>query len=140
MPPDPRVAQALEQLKWPYKTDDDGDFQIVLELESQRTQLVLVRSRTYEHGTYELREMWSAAYDSPGPVDPEVARLLLRENLGQKLGSWAVLPQQDGKRNLVIYVARLPAGADADTLGAYISAVADVADDLEEQLGGKDEF
>ncbi|MEW6278321.1 MAG: hypothetical protein AB1758_06850 [Candidatus Eremiobacterota bacterium] len=138
--PDARVQATLEALKWPYKTDRDGDYQLVVEMEGKRTQLVLVRSRTYECGHLEVRELWSAAYESNGPVSADLGRSLLEDNLRNKYGSWATLPQEGGQKQLILYVARIPAAADPDTFAAYVNSVALLADDLERDLGGKDDF
>lgn len=53
--PDPRVAQALDQLEIKYEVEDDGDYKIGFALEDRRSQIGYIRSRTMNFGEFELR-------------------------------------------------------------------------------------
>lgn len=137
---DPRVETSLKELKWAYKTDEDGDFNVVMQTESGRTQLVIIRSRTFSVGKLEQREIWSAAALTDGEVPPEAARALLSDSLQVKIGFWATLPQEEGKKQLLLYVARVPASCDSGSFAEYCQGVAEVADDLEKELTNKDDY
>ncbi|MCE7870926.1 hypothetical protein DYH09_11170 [bacterium CPR1] len=138
--PDPRVEAVLKKLEWSYKTDEDGDYQLVMQTEGERTQLLVVRSRTFSVGNFEMREIWSAAGIYEAEVPAEAARTLLDDSLQTKLGSWAILPQSEGTKQLVLYVSRIPADADLETFSAFAEGVAQEADSFEAELTGKDDY
>jgi thiamine monophosphate kinase len=140
LPPDPRVEEPLKKLEWSYKTDEDGDYQLVMQTEGERTQLLVVRSKTFTVGKLEMREIWSAAGIYDGEIPAEVARALLDDSLQTKLGSWAILPQSEGTKQLVLYVSRIPADADLETFSAFAEGVAQEADSFEMELTGKDDY
>lgn len=139
--PDPRIQKTLDELAWKYKTDNDGDYSFIMETDNNRTQLLIVRSRTFSTGKLEQREIWSAGALVDGDVSLETARMLLSDNLQVKLGCWCTIPQDEDKKRLVMYVARIPAECDKETFAEYCQGVAEVADALEQQLEpGKDQY
>lgn len=140
IPPDPRVEATIKKLDWSYKTDEDGDYQLVMEVEGERTQLLVVRSKTFTVGKLEMREIWSAAGLYEGEVPPDTALAMLDDSLQTKLGSWAILPQSEGTKQLVLYVSRIPADADEETFSAFAEGVAAEADSFELELTGKDDY
>ncbi len=140
IPPDPRVEAILKKLDWSYKTDADGDYQLVMEVEGKRTQLLVVRSKTFTVGTLEMREIWSAAGLYEGEIPADTALAMLDDSLQTKLGSWALLPQAEGTKQLVLYVSRIPADADEETFSAFAEGVAAEADGFELGLTGKDDY
>ncbi len=136
---DPRVGKVFEELKWSVKTDEDGDYDVVMQCANNRTQLLVVRSRTFTTGKLEQREIWSAAGKVEGEIPVELARRLLAANLELKYGFWTVLPQSNGGQ-MVLYTARVPVDIDPETFADYCQSVAEITDGLEEELTGKDTF
>ncbi len=136
---DPRVGKLLDELKWSYKTDEDGDYNVVMQCSDSRTQLLVLRSRTFSTGRLEQREIWSAAAQLDGEVPVELARQLLAANLELKYGFWTVLPQSEGKQ-MVLYTARVPVEIDKETFADFCQSVAEITDGLEEQLTSKDTY
>ena len=63
---DPRVKRMLDALELKYSSDDDGDFQVVVEFEDGRSQLAYINSDTQFMNDFEIRELWSVAYISEG--------------------------------------------------------------------------
>lgn len=137
---DPRVEKSLNELKWTFKTDSDGDYTILLETAENRTQQVVVRSRTFQIGKVDQREIWSAAAIAEPDVDVELGRALLSLNLQEKLGFWCTIPQEQAKKHLVMYIARIPAECDAETFSEYAQGVAEVADAFEQELSDQDTY
>ncbi|HEX7374995.1 MAG TPA: hypothetical protein VF277_08465 [Steroidobacteraceae bacterium] len=134
---DPRVEAALRSSSVAY-TNDEGDFRLIYSLGGGRTQVVWVASATARIMKLELRDVWSLAYRGTGQVPAEMAKRLLTENARMVLGAWQV--NQSPDKFLVVYLAQIPADADATSLQEVIEAVAVSADRIEQELTGADEF
>jgi hypothetical protein len=129
------VKAQLDAKGTPYSIDDDGDFQIVVNVGDGRTQLVWVRSAVESTDQHKVREIWSPGYRSEtGSFSAAIANDLLERSNLLKLGSWV---KQDDVAMLVI---KIPAGADADALDEAIDLAAAAADSLEQELMGSDEL
>ncbi len=135
---DSRVEKPLQGAALAYSVDEDGDFRLIYELPDGRSQLVWVASRTSRLQTVEVRDVWSVAYRSVGQVSPDVANQLLLDNAAQTQGAWQV--QRSGDEYLVVFSAQIPADTSAATLLETLDAVIRVADGLERQLTGGDQF
>ncbi len=133
---DPRVARALDAKGISYTVDSDGDYKIVLGTNDDRTQLAFVRSSTNEYGNMEIREIWSFGYKADGDEFPKsVANSLLEDTFSKKLGAWAKLG------NRAVFVVKISANADAESLFNGLKACMLSADTMEEKLtGDTDEF
>jgi hypothetical protein len=136
---DPRVRNALEQLKIPFIIDDDGDFTAELKVDKGRTQNVLIYSTTQKLDHLEMREIASAAYRVEGDIDAKIAQRLLVSNAQLKMGAWQLDP---GKGNIryAVLSAKIPANASPQEMEDAISVVMYGADKLEQELSGKDNF
>ena len=133
--PDPLVKAQLESREIPFEIDDDGDFQIVVRLEDDRTQLVWVRSSVQETGSLRVREIWSPGYQSNTDRFPAaIANDLLARSNELILGAWV---KQD---QVAMFVAKIPADASADQLDEAIDLAAISADEVEQELTGKDDL
>lgn len=133
--PDPVVKAHLESKGTPFEVDEDGDFQIVVQLEDDRTQLVWVRSAVSETDFHKVREIWSPGYQSPTDSFPSsIANDLLARSNEMILGSWV---KQD---RVAMFVTKVAADADADALDEAIDLTAVAADETELDLTGKDEL
>ena len=136
--PDSRVERPLQDAALSYRIDEDGDFRLTYDVGDGRSQLVWVASRTSRLQTVEVRDVWSVAYRSVGPVSADVANQLLFDNAAQALGAWQV--QRSGEEYLVVFSAQVPAESSAATLLETLDAVIRVADGLERQLTSDDRF
>jgi hypothetical protein len=132
---DPVVKAQLESKGTPFTIDEDGDFQITVRIDDERTQLVWVRSAIEETGHMRVREIWSPGYESATPAFPAAVAndLLERSNL-LKLGSWV---KQDRTAMLVV---KIDAAASAEELDEAIDLAAIAADAVELDLTGKDDL
>lgn len=137
--PDPRVRAQLDELKYEYEVDEDGDYKLVFNMggsTDKRSQLVYVRSPIESYGVLSVREIWSPGFKSSSKEFPAgVANRLLAANHQNKLGSWA---KQD---EYAVFVIRIPADATTKQLDAAIDAAVTSADEIEAELTpGKDDL
>lgn len=133
--PDPVVKAQLESKGTPFTIDEDGDFQITVQIDEERTQLVWVRSAIEETGHMRVREIWSPGYQSETPAFPSaIANDLLERSNMLKLGSWV---KQD---QVAMLVSKIPADASASVLDEAIDLTASAADEVELELTGKDDL
>lgn len=133
--PDRAVGRLLDGLEYKYEIDKDGDYQLVFEMDGDRTQLVFVRSNVETYGSHHVREIWSPGYKSASAQFPAlVANRLLEDSNDSKLGSW--VKQGD----LAMFVVKIDADATAQVLSDAIDAAAKTADAIELELTSKDEY
>ena len=130
-----QVRARLDAKGTPYTVDDDGDFQITVDVGDGRTQLVWVRSVVETTDHHQVREIWSPGYRSEtGSFSAAIANDLLERSHLLKLGSWV---KQD---DVAMLVVKIPADADADALDEAIDLAAAAADALERELMGSDDL
>ena len=131
--PDLSLAPLLDTLGYTYQVDEDGDYRLLMEVpDSDRTQLVFVRSLVEEFGSSRVREVWSPALEAQGEFPEDVANHLLQASAGLKLGGW----ERHGRH--AVLVVKIPAAADAFALGDAITAADVAADRMELEMGGPD--
>lgn len=153
-PADPRVKAALEQIGYKYQLTEENDYKLVpIQTEQAgtgtdgkaifRSQLVYVNSNVEKYGTLEIREVLSPAFLSNGPLSAAVANRLLRENNSVKLGSWRLVVINSGAnagKYLAMYAAQIAADSDAEALRLTIKSVILIADRMEKELTGTDDY
>jgi hypothetical protein len=153
-PADPRVKAALEKIGYKYELSAANDYKLVpIQTEQSgakadgtpnfRTQLVYVNSNTERYGTLEIREVLAPVFISNGPLSSDVANRLLRENNQVKLGSWRVVPISSGPnagKSLIMFAAQINADIDPESLRLTIKSVILIADRMEKELTGTDDF
>ena len=141
---DRRVRRALEEADIEFSVNDNDNFRIVWDCETDdRTQLVLINSRTENYHDMELREVWSVAFRGETPVSESRMTELLSENARKKVGAWQMIlprPDESADRHLVIFQIVLPADADGDELRSAIIACAEEADRIEREWVGTDDL
>ena len=138
--PDPRVAPLLDELGIAYNTDSDGDYKLILDVAGdERTQLVIINSRTRAFGELELRDVWSVAYIADGPLPAEMANELLQHGSDVAFGGWRSIVRDTGE-HVVAFAAQVTADTDADTLRQILDAVLTASDAMEQRLTGRDDF
>lgn len=153
-PADPRVKAALDQIGYKFQLTEDNDYKLVpIQTEQAgtgadgkaifRSQLVYVNSNVEKYGTLEIREVLSPAFLSNGPLSAAVANRLLRENNSVKLGSWRLVVINSGAnagKYLAMYAAQIAADSDAEALRLTIKSVILIADRMEKELTGTDDY
>lgn len=135
---DARVERLLTEAAAEYTVDEDGDFRLVYDIGGGRSQLVWIPSGTSGFGPLEIRQVWSIAHRSQGPLEADLANRLLDRNGAVILGAWLTEPAGDEVG--VIFAAQLAADSDALSLRSVIHAVATTADAMEKELTGRDDF
>jgi hypothetical protein len=153
-PADPRVKAALDEIGYKFELDTNNDYKLVpIQTEQDgttadgkpkwRSQLVYVNSNTEKYGTLEIREVLAPAFLSNGPLSAAVANRLLRENNSVKLGSWRLVVINNGEnagKYLAMYAAQIGADSDAESLRLTIKSVILIADRMEKELTGADDY
>ncbi len=131
---DPRVKRALDELRYKYTVNSSGDYELIFELDDDRTQKAFVNSNTETFCEVEIREVWSVGFIADGMPMSKLANFLLLDNGRVKIGSWRIAKLSGGKV-AIIYGAQVSADADAETLRACLNIVSNKADELENALG-----
>jgi hypothetical protein len=138
IPPDPRIAKALDAEKLRYDVEASGEYSVVIRWSNDagRTQLVRIPSDTFRWQGGEYRDVYSVAFEAaPGkPVDAALANRLLVENNDSLLGFWAK------QGDVVMNIARIRADATPSELRAAIFFVGETAYDLEKEVTRKDDY
>jgi hypothetical protein len=138
---DPRVKALLDQIGYKYELTASGDFKLIpIKTEDGRSQLVYVNSNTQQYSSLEIREVMSPAYLSTGPLSAAVANRLLRENSEVKFGAWRIELHNNGQKYLALFAVQISASTDAETLRLAIKSVLLVADRMEKELTGTDDY
>jgi hypothetical protein len=153
-PADPRVKAALDSIGYKFELTQDNDYKLLpIQTEQSgttpdgkpkfRSQLVYVNSNVEKYGTLEIREVLAPAFLSNGPLSAAVANRLLRENNSVKLGSWRLVVINTGAnagKYLAMYAAQIAADSDAESLRLTIKSVILIADRMERELTGTDDY
>ncbi len=137
--PDPRVKRQLDALGVGYELNQDASYSVFFELDDGRSQQAFIESETSRLGDFEIRDVWSVAYISKGPLDAELANYLLHQNSLLTIGAWELV-QLSSDEFAVAYSNKILADCDPDALAASLSVVLNMADELEKNLDIGDEF
>jgi len=136
--PDARVAKALDDLGLKYKVDSYGDYDLLIELDNNRRQVVTVESEVLRgKGAPPFRIVKSIAMLSAGALPAAVQSRLRRANGDyDPLEPWQVVKYKDG----TAAEFQLFAEADCSDLEDIIHNVAQDTDKMELEITGGDEF
>lgn len=137
---DPRVKRVLDTLGIKYRVDDDGDFRVLFDVGSGRSQLAFINSNTYTLDSIEMRQIWSVAHVGDGLLSQSVANEVLIENSQLKVGAWGLVRQSDGRNYALTFYVTLAADTDPNALMAGLRATLSTADQMERKLTGRDAF
>jgi len=136
---DSRVKDALENGGLKYEIDSDNDYKLLMQLESNRTQIVYVNSATETYDAMEIREVWGPSFPSKGKqFHAKIANMLLLDSQQKKLGAWQGYSQN--KSVFAVFNVKISADSDAESLKSAIWYVAKAADTMELMMTGKDDF
>lgn len=136
---DPRVKKSLERLGLTYQLSKSGNFNVTFQIEnSQRTHMVTIKSKTENYRGIEIREIFAlVAILNDYPPDELIFRMM-EENSTLKLGAWAM--EADSSGVYIYFTAKVPVDIKDNDLKLYSYFVAEVADEMEEELLGTDEY
>jgi hypothetical protein len=148
---DPRVKVILDELAYKYELTETRNYRLdPIETEqtatgtngkpAYRTQIVYVNSKTEPYGSLEIREVWSPAFYSAGPLSAALANRLLRENNSVRFGAWRVEVEEGSGNYLAIFAAQIAANSDSESVRLAIKSVILIADRMEKELTGKDDY
>lgn len=137
---DPRVRASLEEAGIKYSVNQAGNFKVIFQMKDEdRSHMAFVVSKTSSYREVELREVWAVAAVLDEYPPEEVLHRLLSVNSTTKLGAWAIEQAEDGEIWL-LYTAKVPAGLSPVELKDIIYFVAEVADEMEADISGDDEY
>jgi len=153
-PADPRVKAALDEIGYKYEMTAENDYKLVPIQTEQvgndaqgkpkwRSQLVYVNSNTEKYGKLEIREVLSPAFLSNGPLSATLANRLLRENNSVKFGSWRLVAINSGPnagKYLAMFASQISANSDTESLRLTIKSVILIADRMEKEITGADDY
>lgn len=136
---DPRVKKSLERLGLKYQLSKSGNFNITYNIEnSDRTHMVTIVSKTETYRGIEIREIYAVAAALDDYPPDELIYRMMEENSSLKLGAWAMEANSDGV--YIYFTTKIPADVKDNDLKYYSYFVAEIADELEEELLGNDDF
>jgi len=135
---DARVRRALTTLGEKFVVDSDNDFKLIRDTSDGRTQIAWVISKTNTYGSMEIREIISPAFKTGGALSSAMALRLLRENDKYKIGAWRLVGE--GANQAIYYAIQISADIDPQSLNAAIKSATLIADALEKEIVGTDDF
>ena len=129
---DASVEARLDARGVKYVVDEDGDYKVTYNYESERrSQLVFVSGGTESVGGFKIREVFApAARIAKDGINGAKALELLAESRKNKLGSWEI------NGDALYFVIKLPDSLDPTALESAMDIAAETADNMEIQLSG----
>jgi hypothetical protein len=131
---DSRIKRQLDALGLKYEVTETGKFKVIFDMGGDRTQLVIIYSKTYEYGGIEIREIYSTAASATDKTEYTQTTLLtlLEKNQSYKVGSWQI----DGGTSPFIlqFGLRISATVSQDVLKEMLLLAARAADEMEQKL------
>lgn len=137
---DNRVKTKLDALGLKYEITSKGNFKIIFELKSGRTQVVIINSNTYQYGNIEVREIYSPAieFSSTTAMSQSNLFILLKQNANQKIGAWQI--DEYTNTYTLNFSLRASANASQSNLDDLIRLATTNADEMEKQLSDEDKY
>jgi hypothetical protein len=138
---DGRVKQALDSAAVEYTVTQDKTYKVVIKIKGGRTQVVLIDSKTSKiKGTnMEFREVYALAYQFNAALSGEMANKMMAQSHDKKIGAWEIIEGSSGIK-LAVFTAKVDAELNGVNLSKIINSVGLVADQMENDLSGKDEY
>lgn len=137
---DGRVRAALTKAGIKFEVTNDKTFKVIVELKDGRTQVVLIDSNTSKiKGTnMEFREVYALAHKVEGELPAKLSNKMMKESHDKKIGAWELI--QGNGTSLAVFTAKVDAELSDTNLAKIINSVGLVADTMEADISGKDEF
>ncbi len=138
--PDSDPVVLMDRLGYNYSFTEAGNIRTVFEVgKDDRTQLVIVKTKTQTYLGTEIREVLSIAGQFK-KAKREVLIRLLEDSGRKKLGSWSIEFDEEAKTYVVFFTAKIPATVDEETLKAVLLLVSESADEMEQALMKGDDY
>lgn len=130
---DPRVDKVLKETGYSYRVTSLGNASVhFISVETGRTQLVFISAHPSTVEKASFRNVYTFVYESDTPLDESFVHKLLELNSTYSLGAWTL--NHEGSKQILMFVASIPADADSATLEAAIRHVAITGDHMELEL------
>jgi hypothetical protein len=136
---DMRIKNKLDSMKIKYTITESGNFKVVFNESGERTQLVLIYSKTHMYKGLEIREIKSVAdrKQEKSAFSQETLFNILEENQTFKVGAWQIFGGEPPF--LLEFAVRISANANQSVLIDMIRLASKTADEMELKLTGGDE-
>ena len=139
--PSASIGRQLKRLGLTWESDTEGDFRVTVPLEEIGRDIsvgISAHAISLSKDVW-VREIWSVAARIPGDLPMELAENLMRDSWSsRKFGSWAIAGTTSDGRQVIVYLARIPADASRKLLEAAIMDTAASAADLNLALANLD--
>jgi hypothetical protein len=138
---DPVVAKALKKAQVPFEfLPRSNEFKVVLPVPESRnrTQMVLLRSNTFNYEGQSLRLLYSLVYRQPRRLSQQQYERLLMAPAQQGIFYYTVIEVEGDY--VVALAAYFPAKATGTQLKALMDEMAKAADKMEQELTNDDRF
>ncbi|GCD76878.1 hypothetical protein JCM31826_03600 [Thermaurantimonas aggregans] len=137
--------KALEQqlnragLKFSYD-NNSRKYKLVFDLSDGRSQVVLINGWTYDLGGFQIREIYSpvATLQNKTDFSQRVLFNLLEKNFDYKIGNWQI---HGGEPPFILqYSIKINSDINDDVIRELLSFAVKVADAMEKELTGTDDY
>ncbi len=137
---DDRIESALERLELKYTIQSNGTFKLIFELDDDRTQIVLIKSTTYDFDGLEIREISAPAisYDEESKFNRQFLLDMLERNNDYKIGAFQL---NGGVAPFIMeFGLRISATSSDKTLKSMLLLAARSADKVESEYSDVDQY
>jgi hypothetical protein len=137
---DGRVRAALVKAGVEFTVTNDKQFKVVIKLKNGRTHVVLIDSSTNKiNGTnLEFREVYALAHKVDGILSETITNKMMKESHDKKIGAWELIA--NSSTSLAVFTAKVDANLNDTSLARIINSVGLVADTMELEISGKDDY
>lgn len=138
--PDDRIKKQLDRMELNYDIISTGDFKLLFELDSGRTQIVFISTSTNAYQDVEIREISSPVIlvKDKSELTKDQLWMLLDQSFQSILGAWQLEPYKEGWG--IHFAVKIPAVIPDIRMNMYLSLVARRADDMEKVFSKEDVY
>jgi hypothetical protein len=137
---DGRVRSALTKAGIEFQVTNDKTFKVIVKLKGGRTHVVLIDSNTSKiNGTnMEFREVYAMAHKVEGELPGDLSNKMMKQSHDKKIGAWELI--QGNGTSLAVFTAKVDAELNDTNLAKIINSIGLVADTMESEISGKDDY
>jgi uncharacterized membrane protein YcgQ (UPF0703/DUF1980 family) len=137
---DGRVRAALLKAGVEFTVTNDKNFKVIVNLRSGRTHVVLLDSSTSKiNGTsMEFREIYAMGHKVEGGLSEVITNKMMKQSHDKKIGAWEIIA--GSSTSLAVFTAKVDANLNDTNLVKIINSVGLVADTMELEISGKDDY
>lgn len=137
---DPRIKTDLDALGLTYEILTSGDFKLVYNVADNRTQMVIINSKTEEYGGMEIRKLWSVAGvpTDENTYPSDVLFAFLKLNAMYSLGAWEIAEEEN--QFFLLYNMRISVDTSQSILRELLNLSAIKTDEMEQNIKEEDNF